>query len=61
VTAPGFEVDARPDDQVLDGARREDFARPRQRGDASADVHRDAADLVTEPFDLAGMEPGAHR
>src|SRR5262245_30658334 len=55
---PIFKRDARPRHQILDCSRHEDLAAARDRSDTSADVYRDAAELVTHDLALAGMEPG---
>src|SRR5262249_33586929 len=55
-----LEAEARPDHEVLDGARREDFAGTRRGRDARADVDGDAADVLAHAHALAGVQAGAH-
>ena len=57
--APVREPQARPDDQVLDRARGQHLARARERADACADVHRDAAQVLAPLLAFAGVHPGA--
>jgi hypothetical protein len=59
VFAPVGKGEARASNQVTYGARHEYFAGPGQRGDASAEVSGDAADVVAAQFDLAGVQPSA--
>src|SRR5262245_47007473 len=54
-----FEVDARADRQISDGARREDLAGPGERGDARRDMDGHAADVLADDLALAGVEPRA--
>src|SRR6187200_14316 len=51
-----LELDSRAGDQVLDRARDEDFARPRQRSDTGTHVDSDAGDTVPMHLALAGVE-----
>jgi hypothetical protein len=55
------ERDARTGDQVLHRARDEQLAGAGARGDARADVHRDAAELVADDLTLAGVHSGPDR
>src|SRR4029079_3483892 len=48
------------DDEILDGAGRQHFARRRFGCDAGADVHGDAADVVSHALALARVQSGAH-
>jgi hypothetical protein len=52
-------LDARPDDEVHNGPRNEDFTWFRQRLDPGSDVHRHAADVVAANFHLTGMDAGS--
>src|SRR5687768_10058057 len=56
VLAAWFEREARAGDEILDGARDEDLARPRERGDAGADVDGDAAHGAPRKLHLAGVD-----
>lgn len=60
MAAADLEADARPDDEVLDRARRQNFARSGERRDTSADVYRDAADITATAFDFARVQPDAY-
>ena len=52
---------ARADDEVADGAADEHLAWCGEAADARADVHREAADVVTgEQFAFAGVQAGAN-
>src|SRR5213080_3690919 len=44
---------------VDDGARNEDLVRFGERADSLADMYCDAADVVAEQLDLAGMHTGS--
>src|SRR5262249_16997059 len=44
-----------------DGARGQQLAGTTERGDASADVHGDAGEVVTDRLALAGVDPGSDR
>ena len=59
VGAPLLEAETRAGNEVLDGAGHEDLACSGERGDAGADVHGDAADLVSDDLALARMQPRA--
>src|SRR5688500_4729741 len=59
VRAAILEPDARPGDEVLDGARDEDLPRLRGGGDPRAGMHGDAMCLAAGELDLAGVQPGA--
>src|SRR5215203_3257401 len=53
VLAVVIEANARPGDEVLDGARDEDIPGPSQSGDPGTCVHRDSRDLAVDELDLA--------
>lgn len=52
------EPDLGSGDQVPDRARNEDLTRPGLSSDTRADVHGNAAELVTDELALPGMEAG---
>src|SRR5262245_55641043 len=54
------ERDARPADEVDDGAGHEDFVGLGECLDPLGDVDGDAADVLTGQLDFAGVEPGPH-
>src|SRR4029453_3557740 len=54
-----LELDARPGDEILDGLRDEHFARSGGRGDASACVDGDSADLPLHQLALPGVQASA--
>src|SRR6266566_4181621 len=54
------EDDSGSGDEILDGARHEDFARLGGCGDARAGVHGDSADLVAHQLTFAGVQPCAN-
>ena len=53
-----LEVEAGPDDEVLDRARDEDLAGPGQGRDPCRDVDREPGDVVRDDLDLADVEAG---
>src|SRR5512133_594203 len=57
--AAALEHESRTGDEILDGARDEDFAGLRLFGDSRADVDCDAADLAVDELAFAGEEAGA--
>src|SRR5262249_22525741 len=56
-----LERDARPADELADGARHQHFSWPRKCSDAGADVHGDAPGLAVVQLAFAGVNAGAHR
>src|SRR5688572_13432484 len=54
-----LEPDARPRNEVLDGARDENLSRLRGGSDSRAGVHGDAMRLAAGELDPAGVQPGA--
>src|SRR5262249_26519528 len=54
------EAQTRARDEIFDRTGHEHFTRTRARGDARADVHCDAAEIVADGFALAGVETGAN-
>src|ERR671930_2095198 len=59
VSAAVLELEPRPRDEVLDGARDEHLARPSLVGDAGSDVDGDPARLPAVELALAGMDARA--
>src|SRR5581483_1413230 len=57
--APVAEGQPRADDEIPDGARRQHLARRGFACDARADVHGDAADVVSHALALARVQSGA--
>ena len=55
-----LETKPRPRDEILDGGRHEHLLRACARGDASADVDGDAADVRSVQLDLARVDPCAN-
>src|SRR5688572_10606184 len=55
------EAQLRPGDEVTDGARYQNLAWLGERGDASANGHRDAGHLAIVHLTLAGVDAGADR
>src|SRR4051794_16768905 len=55
-----LEADARPGDEVPNGAGDEHLARTRERPDPRRDVHGDPADVVVDDLDFAGVESDPH-
>jgi hypothetical protein len=58
VLAAVLEADPRAGNQVLDGARHEDFAGPGKGRDAGADGNPDPHDLAVADLELAGLQAG---
>ena len=58
--APVVELEIRTDDEVLDGVGDEHLAGSGEGADTCSDVHTDTGDVVGSPFDLAGVQTGAH-
>jgi hypothetical protein len=54
-----LEPQPRPDDEVLDGARREHLAGPCARHHPRADVDGDPGHVVANELALAGVQAGA--
>ena len=50
----------RADHKVLHGACDEHLARSGERTDTRSDVHADAGDIVSSPFDLTGVQASTH-
>ena len=55
-----MEHELRSDHQVAHRLGHGHLGRAGERGDPCADVHREAADLVADPLDLAGVHASAH-
>src|SRR5262245_28823633 len=52
--------DPRPDNQLLDRARHENFACLRVAHNSRSDVHSYSADILVHQFTLAGMQTNPH-
>jgi hypothetical protein len=59
VRASRFEPQAAPRHEVLHSARDKDLIRRGLVGDAAAQGHRDAGDVIAALFDLADVDAGA--
>lgn len=55
-----FEGEARPRDEVSDGARHEHLARRGERRDARARDDRDSGDFLADDLALARVDAGTH-
>src|SRR2546428_375300 len=60
VTTAVGEVDVRAVDEIAHRARDEHLARPCQRGNPGADVHRDAREIVAPQLAFTAVDPGPH-
>jgi hypothetical protein len=55
-----LEVDAGPGNKILDRSRNEHFVWPCETGDPCPDVNGNARNIVTQPFNLTGVDSGPH-